>query len=111
MQPLRDWPYMIGAITGVALATLATRGSFFVLPPSIKLPGRIERALRFAPACALTAIVVPSVLTADQQLTLSWHNNRMWAVIVASLVFARTRNMLLMMGVGMTAFTVLRLST
>ena len=33
----------------------------------------------------------------------------MWALIVGGLVFAKTRYMLAMMGVGMTVFTILRL--
>ena len=35
----------------------------------------------------------------------------MWALLVGSVVFAKTRNMLAMMGVGMAVFTALRLWT
>jgi branched-subunit amino acid transport protein len=33
----------------------------------------------------------------------------MWAVLAAAAVFAKTRNMMVMMAVGMAVFTVLRL--
>ncbi len=110
MSPLHDWAYMLVAIGGLTLTTVATRGSFFMLPASFEIPGRFERALRFAPACALTAIIAPGVFTRDQQLYLGWDNLRMWALIVAAAVFTRTRSMLAMMGVGMLVFTALRLS-
>ncbi len=109
MSPLLSWPYMLLGIAGLTMTTFATRGSFFMLPASFQLPERFERALRFAPACALTAIVAPGVFTKNQELVLSWHNNQMWALLVGGLVFAKTRNMLAMMGVGMTVFTILRL--
>jgi branched-subunit amino acid transport protein len=111
MTALHSWPYMLGAIAGITVTTVVTRGSFFVLPSSIKLPERMEHALRFAPACALVAIVAPSVCTRNQHFFLSWHNNQMWALLAASAVFAKTRNMLVMMGVGMAVYTALRLWT
>ena len=101
--------YMAVAIVGLALTTIATRASFFMLPPSVSLPSRVERALRYAPACALTAIVVPGVFTRDGSFYLSVHNDQMWAVLIAAGVFYRTRNMMLMMAIGMAVFTVLRL--
>jgi branched-subunit amino acid transport protein len=111
MIALHNWPYMLAAIAGMTVTTFATRGSFFMLPTSVKLPERMEHALRFAPACALTAIVVPGVFTKNQHLFLSVHNNQMWAMLAGSIVFAKTRNMLVMMGVGMAVFTALRLWT
>ncbi len=109
MSPTRDWLYMMVAFAGLAMTTITTRGSFFMLPARVTLPARVERALRYAPACALTAIVVPGVLTKHGHLYLTVQNNQMWAVIAASAVFFKTRNMMLMMAVGMAVFTVLRL--
>jgi branched-subunit amino acid transport protein len=104
-----DVIYMTIAITGLTIVTFATRSSFFMLPPSVQLPSSVERALRYAPVCALTAIVAPAVFTRNHHAYLSWHNNQMWALLAASLVFARTRNMTAMLAVGMAVFTVLRL--
>ena len=111
MNPLHNWIYVVLAICCITSTTLITRASFFMLPASVELPERFERALRFAPACALTAIVAPGIFTRDHHFYLDWHNNQMWALFVASAVFAKTRNMLAMMGVGMAVFTALRLWT
>jgi branched-subunit amino acid transport protein len=111
MNGFDDLTYMLIAIAGLTVVTFATRSSFFMLPPSVQLPPMVERALRYAPVCALSAIVAPAVFSRDHQPYLSWHNNQMWAVLAASLVFAKTRNMLLMMCVGMAVFTALRLWT
>ena len=60
-------------------------------------------------ACALAAIIAPGVLAHDRHVTISWGNQQLWALLAATVVFARTRNMMAMMVVGMGVFTVLRL--
>lgn len=97
MGPLSVAIAVWGLVTGVALVNSG-------------LPANVERALRYAPACALTAIVVQGVLARDHQAYVSVHNYQMWALVAAGLVFAKTRNMMAMMAVGMAVFTVLRLS-
>ena len=109
MNGINSWTHMIVVCAGLAFTTILTRCSFFVLPASFRIPPTIERALRYAPACALTAIVAPDVLARDHGYAFTWHNNDLWAVLIAAAVFAKTRNMLVMMAVGMTAFTLLRL--
>ncbi len=109
MNRFDDIAYALVAIAGLTLVTVGTRSSFFMLPQRFQLPPLLERALRFAPACALTAIVAPTVFTRDHHPFLSIHNNPMWAVLAAGAVFAWRRNMLLMMTVGMAVFTALRL--
>ncbi len=107
---LDSWGYMLVAITGLTVVTIATRASFFMLPSQVQLPARVERALRYAPACALAAIVAPGVLTRDRELVIGWGNDQMWALLAAAAVFAKTRNMMVMMAVGMGVFTFLRLA-
>lgn len=109
MSPFDDTAYVVAAIVGLTCVTVATRSSFFMLPQRFQLPPLLERALRFAPGCALAAIVAPAVFTRDHHTYLSLHNNQMWAVLAAGVVFAWRRNMLLMMTVGMAVFTALRL--
>jgi len=75
----------------------------------VELPERIERGLRYAPACALTAIIAQSVFARQGEAYVSVHNNQIWALLAAALVFAKTRNMIAMMVVGMAVFTALRL--
>lgn len=109
MNATHDVAYVLVAIAGLTIVTIVTRSSFFMLPARINLPERVERALRYAPACALTAIVVPKIFVPNGELFFSVQNNQMWAVLAAAAVFAKTRNMMVMMAVGMVVFTVLRL--
>ena len=48
----------------IGLATTLPRASFIVLGGRVRLPSVLQRALRYAPAAALAAIVVPDVLVA-----------------------------------------------
>lgn len=102
--------YLLVATAGLTVVTFATRSSFFMLPARIELPARVERGLRYAPACALTAIICQSVFaTKDHHPWVSVHNYQIWAMLAAAVVFAKTRNMIAMMVVGMAVFTALRL--
>ncbi len=109
MNHFHDWGYLAAAFAGLTVATVMTRGSFFMLPARYALPAQIERALRYAPACALTAIVAQGVLTKNHEPYLSIHNFQWWALLAAAAVFIKTRNMVLTISVGMAVFTALRL--
>lgn len=109
MNPFHDWAYMAVAIVGLTVITFLTRGAFFLLPARVRLPDSWDRALRHAPACALAAIVAPSVLTRDHHPFIAWDNHQMWAVLVAVPVFVRTRSMVALIVVGMAVFTALRM--
>lgn len=106
MSELAIWITIIG-LTGV---TLLTRAGFLLLPQRYALPPRLQRALRYAPACALIAIVVPDLMTSHGALALSFSNIRLLAALIAVPVFLVTRNMLATIAAGMLALTVLRLS-
>ena len=49
-------------IVGLALSTFLTRTSFLLAGARLRLNHRVEAALRYAPVCTLTAIIVPDVL-------------------------------------------------
>jgi branched-subunit amino acid transport protein len=69
----------------------------------------VQHALRYAPAAALAAIVIPDLVLNGNALSLSWMNPKLMAAIGASLFFAATRRLLETIVVGMTLFTILRL--
>lgn len=46
----------------LAVTTLVTRGSFIVIGERGRLPAVVQRALRYAPAAALSALIVPDLL-------------------------------------------------
>lgn len=52
----------------IGLATTLPRASFIVLGNRVTLPAILQRALRYAPAAALAAIVVPDLLTVGYEL-------------------------------------------
>jgi len=101
-------------IIGMAVITLFARTALYLLPARYQLPTNIQRGLRYAPACALMAIIVPDLLLTHGgpeagTLDLSLDNARLIAGLIAAAAFLYKRDMLLTIVVGMVAFTVLRL--
>lgn len=105
MNAVDTW-ITIGLLT---VATILTRSSFFFIGNSIKLPAKVQHALRYAPAAAMAAIVVPDLVTNGGSLSLTWMNPKLMAGIGASIFFLITRHLLGTIIVGMALFTVLRL--
>ena len=97
----------------LALATVLTRSSFFMLA-STRLPARLQQALRYAPAAALAAIVVPDLVlnggSGGAGAAIDWANPRLLAGAGAALFFLATRHLLGTIVVGMILFTVARLA-
>jgi len=107
---MRFWPseiYVYSAILLLALCSVITRAGFMVFGDHIPLPEGVRRALRYAPAAALTAIVAPELLP--------WESGsgpvfdpKLVAGIVGVLVFLRTRSAVLVIVAGMLVLWVLR---
>lgn len=97
------------AIIGVALTAFLTRASFAALGARAILPPSAERALRFAPAAVLGAIVAPALLVQQGHLEIGIGNRHLIAALVTSLVIWRWRNMIASLAAGMAVLTVLRL--
>lgn len=85
----------------IGLITFAYRLSFIALMDRLRVPIIVQRALRFVPVAALTAIIVPDLVIHGGAVDLSLANLRLIAGIVAILVAWRTKNTLLTIGVGM----------
>ncbi|MEI2416677.1 AzlD domain-containing protein [Orrella sp. JC864] len=101
-----DW-YVYAAIGLLALCSLITRAGYMVFGDYLPLPDGLRRALRYAPAAALTAIVVPDLLP--------WRAGvgpvfdlKLVAALVAVAVYLRTRNAVLVIVSGMAALWLLR---
>lgn len=92
----------------LTLATILTRSSFFLLGHAVKLPPKVQHALRYAPAAALAAIVAPDLVMAEGVLQLSWTNPKLVAGIGATAFFLTTRHLLGTIVVGMALYTLLR---
>jgi branched-subunit amino acid transport protein len=95
------------AVLCIGLTTYALRLSMIGLAGRVSLPAGIERALRFVPVAALTALVTPDLLGGAAGASLLTRNPRLWAGVIAALVAWRTRNVVLTVGVGMAALWLL----
>lgn len=104
---MNPW-YITAIIIALALSTLITRGSFWFAGKHIHLPKRIQDALRFAPVCALAAIMAPDLLLNQGHIHLEWTNIKLMAGLLATAFYFWKRNMLMTILVGMGAFTLLR---
>lgn len=93
----------------LAVATFIARSSFWLVGHRITLPKRVQEALRYAPACALAAIIIPDLLMNNGQIQVSFDNPRLIAGVAATAFFLVKRNMLLTIFFGMAVYTYIRL--
>ena len=105
-DPLFAW----ALVAGMAASAFCLR-ALFVLPGSrLSLPPAVERVLRFAPAAALMAIIVPQLVAPAGVPEFSLAANpRFAAGVVAFAVAAATRNIILTIASGMAVLTLVRL--
>jgi branched-subunit amino acid transport protein len=104
MSTVEIWLTLIG-LTGI---TFVTRNFFVVLGDLLPMPERLQHALRFAPACALAALVAPEVLTIQGAWAISLTNPRFVGGLAAIGAMLATRSLLATMAVGMGAFMLMR---
>ncbi len=86
--------------------TLITRGSFIMAGDKGRLPAVLRRALRYAPAAALAALVAPDLLLVQDGI--QPFNPKLLAGIVVALVALRTRKPWLPFVLGMAVLIGLR---
>jgi branched-subunit amino acid transport protein len=96
------------AIIGMTLVTAATRAFFLLGGERAVLPQRVQRALRYAPAAALVAVVLPDVLETPHGLSFALSNHAFYGTLAGLGWFLWRRSMLGTIVVGMIAYTVLR---
>jgi len=100
---------LVAVILIMAAGTFALRLSFIYLF-SEKMPRVLERALRFVPAAALSALVAPALFRPDDgPIDASLGNERLLAGLAAGLIAYYTRSFLFTVLGGMTTFWLLRL--
>jgi branched-subunit amino acid transport protein len=100
MSELEIW-LCFGLIT---LATIVTRSGLLLAGRGLVIPPRLESALRYAPACALAAIIAPDLLLADGQLQLGPGNPRLLAGLAGIAIFVLSRSIIGTIFGGMAAF-------
>lgn len=93
----------------LTVATIIDRSAFWLVGHHINLPKRVQEALRYAPSCALAAIVVPDFFINDNQLITTLHNPKLIAGIAAAIFYLWRKDMLQTIFFGMGIFTLVRL--
>lgn len=105
---MSDNAEMLLVLIVIGVITFGFRLSFIALMDKLRLPPLLQRALRFVPAAALTAIITPELFIHDGAIFLSPMNLRLIAGVIAIVVAWRTKNTLLTIAVGMVALWVLQ---
>lgn len=85
------------------LGTWMLRASFIQLAGAFQVPRWLSRALRYVPPAVLAALVMPALVQADTLFTSDWDWTRPAAGVVAVVVAAWTRRIVLTLVVGMAA--------
>ena len=106
---MADWE--IWVVIGVlCVATAATRSSFWLIGHRVSIPPRVQEMLRYAPACALAAIIAPDLLMGPQnEVQLSVYNPKLIAAVAATAYYLFRRSMIETIILGMAVFTALRI--
>ena len=104
MEPWIGW----ALIAGAALVAFLSRAIFIVPGSHLRLPATAERALRYAPAAALMAIVAPDLALVHGALSISIENPKLIAGLVAFGLAAGTRSILATIAGGMAVLLLMR---
>jgi branched-subunit amino acid transport protein len=94
-------------LLGMMVVTYGVRLSVIALLGEAAIPDLLNRALRFVPPAALSAIIFPELFMPKGSFDVSPGNTRLVAGIVAALVAWRSRNTLLAIVTGMVVLWVL----
>ena len=95
------WLWLAFAL--LSATTFLTRGSFIMAGEKGRLPPALQRALRYAPAAALAALVAPDLLLVQGQL--QPFNPKLLAGLAVIAVALRTRKPWLPFVLGMAVFS------
>ncbi len=104
---IHDTWYVVGAILLLAVCSLITRAGYMMFGDYLPLSDSVRRALRYAPAAALTGIIVPEILP-WQPGTLPVLDVKAVAAVIGILLYLRTRNGLVVIAGGMMAYWLIR---
>jgi branched-subunit amino acid transport protein len=96
-----DWIYLLLLVA----ATAVTRSTLVLLGSRIRMPERLDAALRFAPACALSAILLPQLAMNSGGQLVGWQGSALlWAGVATAATTWVRGGILLAISLGMAAF-------
>jgi branched-subunit amino acid transport protein len=101
--------WTLGVIAGMGLVTLLTRCFFFLSAREWVMPRWAQRGLQYAPIAALSAVVLPEVLTTQGQWVQTWQDARLYAAAAGLAWFYWRGGVLGTILSGMAVFLPLRI--
>jgi branched-subunit amino acid transport protein len=96
-------------IVGLAVITVVARSFFFISSQSWQLPDWAQRGLQYAPIAALSAVVIPEIITVQGELVSTWQDARLYAAAVGVVAYFWRRDVLITILAGMAVYLPLRL--
>ena len=103
-----DW-HTLAIIVGLAAVTVLARCFFFILDRPWGLPAWAHRALHYAPAAALAAVIVPEIVMTQGHLVTTLHDARLYGAGVGAAYYLWRRGVLGTMVAGMAVYLPLHL--
>lgn len=102
-------PWTLLTIVALGAVTVLTRGFFFISSKPWTLPRWAQRGLQYAPIAALSAVVVPEIVTTQGALVQTWQDARLFAALAAMAWFLWRRSVLGTIISGMLVYLPLRI--
>ncbi|MGC1172967.1 AzlD domain-containing protein [Polaromonas sp.] len=91
-------------ILGLAVVTVITRSFFFISSKPWTLPVWAQRGLHYAPIAALSAVIVPEIVTTQGQFIGTWQDARVFAALAGAAWFFWRRGVLGTIIAGMAVY-------
>lgn len=101
--------WTLAIIVGLAGITVLTRCLFFIFDQPWGLPNWAHRALHYAPAAALAAVIAPEIVMSQGELINTWKDARPYAAAVGAAWYFWRGGVLGTMLVGMAVYLPLHL--
>jgi branched-subunit amino acid transport protein len=105
----QDDLWMFGVILGLSVVTVVARSFFFLSNQDWQLPHWAQRGLQYAPIAALSAVVVPEIVTSQGALITTWQDARLFAAAAGMVIYFSKRDVLLTIIGGMAVYLPLHL--
>ena len=93
----------LAIIVGLALVTVLTRSFFFISSKSWQLPHWAQRGLQYAPIAALSAVVVPEIVTVQGVFVTTWQDARLFAAVAGAGCYFWRRDVLVTLSCSPTS--------
>ncbi len=101
--------WSLAVIVVLAFVTVLTRSFFFISSKSWHLPHWAQRGLQYAPIAALSAVVIPEIITVQGELVSTWQDARLYAAVAGAAAYFWRRDVLITILGGMAVYLPLHL--